>query len=155
MNLQVYSLPDRMTIVSRPCTLPADRNREEVAMAKQNQGGIRRIWNATLYSIDGITATWKNEAAFRQESILCVILVPLAFWVGSTAVERVILIITCLFVLVTELLNSAVEAAIDRIGEGRHWLSGRAKDMGSAAVFISLWAAAVAWLLIGYERFFN
>jgi diacylglycerol kinase (ATP) len=122
-------------------------------MPNHNQGGIRRFWNATRYSFHGLRATWKNEAAFRQESVLCAIMIPLAFWVGSSAVERAMLIATCLLVLVTELLNSAVEAAIDRIGEDRHRLSGRAKDMGSAAVFISLWTAAIAWGLIGYERF--
>jgi diacylglycerol kinase (ATP) len=122
-------------------------------MANNNQQGIKRIWNATHYSIQGIRATWKNEAAFRQELVLCVILVPLAFWMGETAVERALLIATCLLVLITELLNSAVEAAIDRIGENPHRLSGRAKDMGSAAVFISLWTAAITWGLIAWERF--
>jgi diacylglycerol kinase (ATP) len=123
-------------------------------MAKHNQaGGLRRVWNATLYSVAGIQAAWKDEAAFRQEVVLCLLLIPAAFWVGSNAVERALLIGSCLFVLVVELLNSAVEAAIDRIGEDVHRLSGLAKDMGSAAVFISLWAAAVCWGLIGYERF--
>lgn len=122
-------------------------------MANNNQGGIRRIRNAMFYSIDGLRASWKNEAAFRQESILCAIMIPIAFWVGSTAVERAMLISTCLLVLITELLNSAIEATIDRIGEDRHRLSGRAKDMGSAAVFISLWTAGITWALIAYERF--
>ncbi len=123
-------------------------------MAKHNQaGGLRRVWNAMLYSVAGIRAAWSNEAAFRQEVVLCLLLIPAAFWVGSNAVERALLIGSCLFVLVVELLNSAVEAAIDRIGEDVHRLSGLAKDMGSAAVFISLWAAAICWGLIGYERF--
>lgn len=123
-------------------------------MANHNQGsGLRRIWNASLYSLAGIRATWKNEAAFRQEIILGLILIPAAFWYGSTAVERILLIGSCLIVLIVELLNSAIEAAIDRIGEDPHKLSGRAKDMGSAAVFISLWAVIMTWGLIGYERF--
>jgi len=122
-------------------------------MANNNQGGIRRIRNAMFYSIDGLRATWKNEAAFRQESILCAIMIPIAFWVGSNAVERAMLISTCLLVIITELLNSAIEATIDRIGEDRHQLSGRAKDMGSAAVFISLWITGITWALIAYERF--
>ena len=122
-------------------------------MANHNQEGLGRIWRASLYSIQGIKATWKNEAAFRQELVLCGIMAPLAFWVGTTAAERALLIATCLLVLVTELLNSAVEAAIDRIGEDRHSLSARAKDMGSAAVFISLWTVGITWGLIGYERF--
>jgi diacylglycerol kinase (ATP) len=123
-------------------------------MTNHNQGGgLRRIWNAGLYSLAGIRASWKNEAAFRQESLLSLVLIPAAFWYGSTAIERVLLIGSCLIVLIVELLNSAVEATIDRIGEDRHELSGRAKDMGSAAVFISLWAVVMTWGLIGYERF--
>lgn len=123
-------------------------------MTNHNQGGgLRRIWNAGLYSMAGIRAAWRNEAAFRQETLLSLILIPAAFWYGSTAVERVLLIGSCLMVLIVELLNSAVEAAIDRIGEDPHRLSGRAKDMGSAAVFISLWAVVMTWGLIGYERF--
>ncbi|MEN8108745.1 MAG: diacylglycerol kinase [Pseudomonadota bacterium] len=123
-------------------------------MTNHNQNGIKRIWNAALYSIAGIRTAWSNEAAFRQELFLCLILVPAAFWVGSTAVERTLLIGSCLLVLIIELLNSAIEATIDRIGEDHHTLSGRAKDMGSAAVFIGLLLAAIAWGLIGYERFF-
>ena len=115
--------------------------------------GIRRIWKAALYSIAGIRAGWSHEAAFRQEIVLCLALVPAAFWLGNTAVERVLLIGSCLLVLIVELLNSAVEAAIDRIGADRHTLSGRAKDMGSAAVFISLWIVIMTWGLIAYERF--
>lgn len=123
-------------------------------MVNHNQSnGLRRIWNASLYSLAGIRATWKNEAAFRQEAILGMILIPAAFWYGTTAVERVLLIGSCLIVLIVELLNSAIEATIDRIGEDPHTLSGRAKDMGSAAVFISLWAVVMTWGLIGYERF--
>jgi diacylglycerol kinase (ATP) len=123
-------------------------------MAHHNQtGGVRRVWNAALYSIAGIRATWKNEAAFRQELFLCAILLPGAFVVGQTAVERALLIGSCMAVLVAELLNSAIEAAIDRIGEDPHKLSGRAKDMGSAAVFICLWFVVICWGLIGYENF--
>lgn len=122
-------------------------------MARHNQaGGLRRIWNAMLYSVAGLRAAWDNEAAFRQEIVLCLILIPAAFWVGGNAVERVLLIGSCLLVLVVELLNSAIEAAIDRIGADRHTLSGRAKDMGSAAVFISLLLAVSCWALVGYER---
>jgi len=125
-------------------------------MAKFNQvGGLRRIWNAALYSVAGIRATWKNEAAFRQELVLCLFLVPAAFWVGGNAVERALLAGSCLFVLVVELLNSAVEAAIDRIGEDRHKLSARAKDMGSAAVLISILTTVLCWGLVIHERFFG
>jgi diacylglycerol kinase (ATP) len=124
-------------------------------MANHNQKGIGRIWRATLYSLAGIRAAWENEAAFRQEVVLCLIMAPSAFWLGGSTVERLMLIGSCLIVLITELLNSAVEAAIDRIGDDPHRLSGRAKDLGSAAVFISLWLAGITWGLIGYERFFG
>lgn len=125
-------------------------------VANQHQTtGVRRVWNAAQYSIAGIRAAWKNETAFRQELLLCIILLPGAFFVGQTAVERALLIGSCLLVLVIELLNSAIEAAIDRIGDDPHKLSGRAKDMGSAAVFICLWIVVICWVLIGYENFFE
>lgn len=139
-QLRVYTLPYQQII----------------AMANHNQEkGIKRICNAALYSVAGIRATFQTEAAFRQELILCVIFIPLAFWVGTTAVERALLIASCLLVLVTELLNSAIEAVVDRIGAERNELSGKAKDIGSAAVFISLWTAGIIWVLIGYQRFID
>lgn len=115
-------------------------------------GDIRRIGKAALYSLAGIRAAWRNEAAFRQELMLCLVMVPAAFWIGDDAIERFLLIGTCLFVLVVELLNSAVEAVVDRIGADRHELSGRAKDMASAAVFISLCITVLCWGLIIYEN---
>jgi diacylglycerol kinase (ATP) len=121
-------------------------------MSKPAQTGLRRIWNAMFYSLQGISAAWRHEAAFRQEVVLCMIMIPLSFLLGQSAVERVLLAGTCLLVLVTELLNSAIEATIDRIGSDHHELSGRAKDIGSAAVFISLCTAVLTWVLIGYER---
>jgi len=124
-------------------------------MANHNQKGIGRIWHATLYSLAGIRAAWKHEAAFRQEVLLSVILAPAAFWLGGSTVERLMLLGSCLIVLITELLNSAVEAAIDRISDDKHRLSARAKDLGSAAVFISLWLAGITWGLIGYDRLFG
>jgi len=124
-------------------------------MANHHQKGIGRLWRATLYSIAGIRAAWNNEAAFRQEVLLSVILAPAAFWLGGSTVERIMLLGSCLIVLITELLNSAVEAAIDRISDDKHRLSGRAKDLGSAAVFISLWLAGITWGLIGYDRLFG
>ncbi len=122
-------------------------------MSGNGLSGFQRIWQAALYSFKGIKAAWGSEAAFRQEVLLCVVMVPGAFWLGSTAVERALLIGVCLLVLAIELINSAIEAAIDRFGEERHILSGRAKDMGSAAVFMSLVLAALTWGLIAYERF--
>ena len=123
-------------------------------MANHNQKGFGRLWRATLYSLAGIRAAWTHEAAFRQEVLLSMILAPVAFWLGGNTVERLMLLGSCLIVLITELLNSAVEAAIDRISDDTHQLSARAKDLGSAAVFISLWLAAITWGLIGYDRFF-
>ena len=117
--------------------------------------GLRRIWNAGLYSAAGLRAAWRYEAAFRQELLLCVLLVPAAFWVGGNAVQRALLLGSALLVLVVELLNSAIEATVDRMGEERHPLAGRAKDMGSAAVFISLWMVVLCWGLIIHERFFG
>jgi len=124
-------------------------------VANHNQKGIGRLWHATLYSLAGIRAAWTHEAAFRQEIVLSLALAPITFWLGGSTVERLMLIGSCLIVLITELLNSAIEAAIDRIGDDQHRLSARAKDLGSAAVFISLWLAVITWGLIGYDRFFG
>ena len=110
--------------------------------------GLRRIIRATLNSVAGLRAAWRNEAAFRQECVLAVILTPAAFWVGDSAVELVLLIGSVMFVLIVELLNSAIEATVDRVGTERHELSGRAKDLASAAVLLSLLLAAVTWGLI-------
>jgi diacylglycerol kinase (ATP) len=122
-------------------------------MGKPGNTGIRRVVNATFYSFAGLRTAWKGEAAFRQECALAVVLVPLGFWLGRTAVERSLLIGACLIVLIVELLNTAVEAAIDRIGSDHHELSGHAKDLGSAAVFVSLALTVLVWALIAWERF--
>ena len=122
-------------------------------MAKPANTGIGRILRATRFSSQGLASAWKNEAAFRQELLLVVVLLPVAVWLGQTALERAVLIGSLIFVLVVELINSAIEAAIDRHGDELHELSGRAKDMGSAAVFVSLLLVAVVWGLIAAERF--
>jgi diacylglycerol kinase (ATP) len=122
-------------------------------MANANNTGLRRLVNATFFSLAGLRAAWRNEAAFRQECALAAVLTPAAFWVGQTAVERSLLIGTCWLVLVVELLNSAVEAVVDRVGTDHHKLSGRAKDLGSAAVFVSLALTTLVWGLIAWERF--
>ncbi len=124
-------------------------------MAKPDNTGIRRILRATKFSAQGLAQAWQHEAAFRQELVLVLILVPVAAWLGQTALERAVLIGCCLIVLIVELINSAIEAAIDRHGDEHHELSGRAKDMGSAAVFVSLFLVAVVWGLITAERFFG
>lgn len=122
-------------------------------MGKPGNTGFRRILNATLFSFAGLKVAWRSEAAFRQESALCIVLVPSGLWLGQTAVERSLLIGTCLLVLIVELLNSGIEAVVDRVGLEHHALSGQAKDLGSAAVFLSLVLTVVVWGLIAWERF--
>ena len=122
-------------------------------MGKPGNTGLRRIVNATFFSLAGLRAAWLHESAFRQETLLCAVLVLAAFWLGETAVERALLIGSCLLVLIVELLNSGVEAVVDRVGEEQHRLSGRAKDLGSAAVFVSLALTVVVWGLVAWARF--
>lgn len=113
---------------------------------KSPHTGWKRIIYAAGYSWKGFRSTWKHEAAFRQEVILFSLLSPFAFWLGETATDRAILIAVLLIVLVVELLNSAIETVVDRIGADYHKLSGRAKDQASAAVFISFAIAILVWL---------
>ncbi len=117
-------------------------------MANQQAKGLLRVWNAFFFSLAGFKATWKHEEAFRQEVLLTVLTIPVALWMGNTTLEKVILIGCMVLVLLAELLNSAIEAVVDRIGTEHHDLSGRAKDIGSAAVFLSLAWAAVVWFVI-------
>jgi len=114
--------------------------------------GIRRIWLALFYSIDGFRAAWKGEAAFRQEVVLAAVLLSLVFFVGQNAIEYCLLAGSVLLVLVVELLNSAVEATVDRIGAEKHHLSKNAKDMGSAAVLVSLMIVLFVWAVIILQR---
>lgn len=107
--------------------------------------GIKRIILAGGYSLLGIKAAFRHEAAFRQELLLALILIPLAFWLNIDSTQRIILIAVVVLVLIVELLNSAIEAIVDRIGTEHHELSGRAKDLGSAAVFAALLLAGYAW----------
>ncbi|AMB85810.1 diacylglycerol kinase [Pseudomonas agarici] len=114
----------------------------------KGQTGFKRILNASGYSLDGLRAAFTGEAAFRQLVLLNVVLIPLAFVLNVGRVERALLIAVCLLALIVELLNSAVEAAIDRISLDRHPLSKNAKDMGSAAQFIALSMIALVWAVI-------
>ena len=123
-------------------------------LAKPGNTGFRRILLATIYSAQGFGHAWKHESAFRQELALSVVLVPFAIWLGQSVVERALLIGVCLIVLIVELLNSAIEAAIDRHGAEHHELSGRAKDLGSSAVFVSLVLVSLVWGAVAYQRFF-
>ncbi len=114
-------------------------------MAKPGATGVTRIINATGYSMKGLKSAWINEAAFRQELMLILLLMPLAFWIGDTLEQILLLVCISWLVVIVEVLNSAVEAVVDRIGPEHHELSGRAKDLGSAAVFIALALNALVW----------
>lgn len=121
---------------------------------KPGYTGWRRVMHATHFSFKGLKAAWRNESAFRQELGLCLVLLPLAWWIGKGPVEWILLMGSCLLVLIVELLNTAVECAVDRIGPERHELSGRAKDVGSAAVMVALFLAALTWGLLAWQKFF-
>ena len=122
-------------------------------MGNQNESLIGHIINAFRYTFAGLKSAWKNELAFRGEVVVVTIMLPLGIWLGRSAVERALLIASILLILLTELLNSALEAVVDRIGPQRHELSKRAKDMGSAAAFISMVTAALVWIIIAVDRF--
>jgi diacylglycerol kinase (ATP) len=120
-------------------------------MEKQALTGLCRLVKATGYSMAGLRAAWRNEEAFRLDTLLCVVMTPLALWLGENSVERVLMIGSLVLLLITELLNSGVEAVVDRVGSERHELSGRAKDIGSAAVFIALVNIAVVWVILLFD----
>lgn len=116
--------------------------------------GPARILKATVWSWQGLRAAWLHESSFRLEVYLLVVLTPLALWLGDNGLERAVLIGSCLLVLAAELLNSAVEAVIERYGPEHHELAGRAKDMGSAAVFVLMMNVVLCWGLILGPRIF-
>lgn len=117
-------------------------------MAKPGETGLRRILSACGYSLQGVTSCWRNEAAFRQEVLAGVVLVPLSFVLGESGIEIALLLGSCLLVLIVEILNSGIEAVVDRIGQEHHDLSGRAKDLGSAAVMLSILTLITTWGLV-------
>lgn len=110
--------------------------------------GLRRLWNAFFYTLDGLRAAYRHEDAFRQEVWLACLLIPLAFFLPASGPGRALMVGSVLFVLIVELINSAIEAAIDRISLEHHKLSKRAKDIGSAAVMIALINVIVTWALV-------
>ena len=124
-------------------------------MGEEKESVLRHIGKAFIWSAAGIQTAWKNELAFRVEAIIIIILIPLGIWLGKSAAERALLIASCLLILIIELLNSAIEAVVDRIGTEHHELSGRAKDMGSAAAFFAMLTAGIIWALIACERFWG
>lgn len=114
----------------------------------KGKSGLRRIWNALHYSLDGLRAALRHEDAFRQELMLAVILVPLGLWLGDGGVEKALLLGSVFMVLVVELINSAIEATVDRISLEDHALAKRAKDIGSAAVLLALITLGLTWILV-------
>lgn len=122
-------------------------------MPKSSRRGFGRLVAATGFSAAGFRAAWRGEEAFRQEVVLALALVPCALWLGQTALQRALLIASCLLVLIVELLNSAIEAVVDRIGHDLHELSAQAKDMGSAAVLLSLILTVLVWAAVAWDRF--
>jgi diacylglycerol kinase (ATP) len=110
--------------------------------------GLRRIWNAFHYSLSGLAAAYRHEDAFRQESLLAAILIPLALFLPAPGVGKALMVASVLLVIIIELVNSAVEATVDRISLENHRLAKRAKDIGSAAVLIALINVVVVWSLV-------
>ncbi len=115
---------------------------------KENGAGLARLLRAVRCSRAGLSAAWRNEEAFRQELLLGAVLIPLALWLGKTGPERALLVASLLVLFIVELLNTAVEVVVDRIGLERHDLSGLAKDLGSAAVSLAIVQAVAVWLLV-------
>ena len=127
---------------------------DEPVNAQKSRTGLHRLWHALRYSLHGLRAGW-SETAFRQEALAAMVLLPLSLWLGQSWVEVALLAGSVVLLMVVELLNSGIEAAIDRIGPEWHALSKRAKDMGSAAVLLSLLLCAGIWLAALYQRFFH
>lgn len=120
-------------------------------MGKGDYRGLQRLARALVYSGQGLRAAWRHESAFRQECALALVCLPLALWLGDSGPERALLAGVILLILIVELLNSGIEAAIDRFGDGEHPLSARAKDMGSAAVLGAIVLAVLVWALVLLE----
>jgi diacylglycerol kinase (ATP) len=122
---------------------------------KPDHRGLTHVVKAFGYSLQGLLAAWRFEEAFRLELLAMIIMVPAALWLGGNGVERALLVGSLLFVLIVELINSAIEAVVDRVGIEHHTLAGRAKDIGSAAVMMSLLNVVVVWGFVLYDRFCN
>jgi diacylglycerol kinase (ATP) len=144
--------PDLKRITQTRSNQVQKKDLKESVTAQKNRHGFNRVLHAFGYSIAGLKAGW-YETAFRQEALASCVLLPAAFWLGRSWVETVLLAGTVLLVMIVELLNTGIETAIDRIGPEWHDLSKRAKDMGSAAVLLSLLLCAATWGLALYQRF--
>ncbi len=128
-------------------------NPQKNASELKGKSGIRRLINATRYSWQGYKAAWKTEEAFRQEAILAIIMIPVAIFLPVDLVEKLLMISTVVLVVIVEIINSAIEATIDRFGNEIHPLSGKAKDLGSGAVLLALCLCGGVWLSILIHRF--
>ena len=117
-------------------------------MAYSGSHGLTRILKASVYSWQGLCAAWRHEAAFREEACLAVVLIPLGIYIGEGGLEKAVLVSSVVLVLVAEMLNSAIEACVDRYGSERHELAGRAKDMASTSVALAFLLALVVWMLV-------
>lgn len=117
-------------------------------MSYYSEKGVKRFINSILFSIAGLKAAWVYEEAFRLYVVIFIVALPLVFWLGESNAEKLILIASILWILIVELVNSAIEAVVDRVGVEYHELAGRAKDLGSAAVMLSIFMAIVSWLVI-------
>jgi diacylglycerol kinase (ATP) len=121
-------------------------------MERDKPRGVTRLLRACGYSFRGLRGAWREEAAFRQELLLALVAIPLALWLGRTGIERALLVAPVFLILIVELVNSAIEATVDRFGPERHRLAGLAKDIGSAAVFMSFVLWGVVWALLLTDR---
>lgn len=128
-------------------------NPDNTTESFKGKQGLERVFAAAGNSMKGFKAAWQNEAAFREECFLLCLFVPAAFWLGENGTQIAVLLMSCFLVLIVELLNTAVEVVVDRVGMERHELSGRAKDIGSAAVFLGLAQVLVVWGLVAWQRF--
>lgn len=122
-------------------------------MPKYKTTGLKRLINAAGYSWQGLRAAWQSEAAFRQEVLGCAFLVPIGIWMGDSGAERALLVSSLMLVPIVELLNSAIESAVDRQGHEHHPLSGKAKDMGSAAVLLTILITVLVWVFVLFPGF--
>ncbi len=118
---------------------------------RKGKTGLRRVWGALFHSLDGLAAAFRHEDAFRQEAVLALVLVPVALWMPASGTAKALMVGSVLLVLVVELLNSAIEAVTDRVSLEEHVLAKRAKDMGSAAVMMSLVNLLVTWILVLFD----
>jgi diacylglycerol kinase (ATP) len=133
---------------------PSDIPVDSPVNPQKGRKGLNRVWHALGYSVAGLRAGW-HETAFRREAIASLVLLPASVWLGRTWVETALLAGTVILILIVELLNTGIETAIDRIGPEWHDLSKRAKDMGSAAVLLSLLLCAATWAMALFQRFFG